>query len=265
VQIPLDYHMHSVFSEDGDDSLEAMCLRAISAGIPEIGFSEHWDVGPYEANPRYFKAEPWFDRVKHLRTEFDGKLSIKAGVEIAEPHLYDTEMNELLQKADFDYTIGSVHYVGKHFMFNEKYFVDSTADKVYISYFQELKCMVEKAAVDIVGHFDVPARTGKPIFGYEPARYEESIRSVLEVCIKRGLTLDINTAGLRKPAKIIMPDPLILNWYVEMGGKNVTLGSDAHRISEVGLHLDEAIHALKNVGIHQVMQFEKRHSHPIPI
>ncbi len=31
-----------------DDSLEVMCHRAVTLGIPEIGFSEHWDVSPYE-------------------------------------------------------------------------------------------------------------------------------------------------------------------------------------------------------------------------
>ena len=92
-----------------------------------------------------------------------------------------------------------------------------------------------------MAHFDIPARAGKPIFGYEPARYEEKIRSALKTCIERGLALDVNVSGLRKPAQIIMPDPLILKWYAEMGGQRVTLGSDAHRLAEVSLHLDKAI------------------------
>ena len=60
MKIPHDYQMHSTFSEDGDDTLEAMCHRAIELGIPEIGFFEHWDVGPYEKNPRFFQPEPWY-------------------------------------------------------------------------------------------------------------------------------------------------------------------------------------------------------------
>jgi histidinol-phosphatase (PHP family) len=263
--IPLDYHMHTRFSEDGDDTLEAMCRRAIELGIPEIGFSEHWDVGPYEQKPRFFKPEPWYAELERLRGLFAGQLVLRAGIEIAEPHLYPQETAEVLRRAPFDYAIGSVHFVGKNMMFNGEYFQTHTADEVYSSYFAEMDRMVRSADIDIVAHFDIPARTGKPIFGYEPARYEEKIRSALKTCIERDLALDINVSGLRKPARIIMPDPLILQWYAEMGGRRVTLGSDAHRLPEVILHLEKAIQAIQAVGIDQIMQFEQRQAKFIPV
>jgi histidinol-phosphatase (PHP family) len=125
--------------------------------------------------------------------------------------------------------------------------------------------MVRKAEIDIVAHFDIPARTGKPVFGYEPVRYEEKIRSALKTCIERGLALDVNVSGLRKPARIIMPDPLILQWYAEMGGQRVTLGSDAHRVTEVGLHLEKAIQTIRAAGIAQIVQFERRQATFLPL
>jgi histidinol-phosphatase (PHP family) len=256
--IPLDYHLHSRFSEDGDDTLESMCQRAIVLGIPEIGFTEHWDVGPYEANPRYFKPEPWYIELERLRNLFKGRLVIRAGIEIAEPHLYPGETSEVLQRAPFDYVIGSVHYVGENFMFNREYFRTHNADEVYKSYFAELQQMVSTADIDIVAHFDIPARTGIPVFGYDPARYEETIRSVLKTCIERNLALDINSSGLRKPSHNLMPDPLIIKWYVEMGGQRLTLGSDAHRLPEVGLHLEKGIEAIRAVGVDRITQFEHR-------
>ena len=256
--IPLDYHMHSRFSEDADDTPQDMCQRAIALGIPEIGFTEHWDVGPFEAHPRYFKPEPWYAELERLRKMFNGQLVIRAGIEIAEPHLYPQETREVLQRAPFDYVIGSVHFVGKNFMFNAEYFRNHTADEIYGSYFAELNQMVRTADIDIVAHFDIPARTGIPIFGYEPIRSAEEIRSVLKTCIERNLALDVNVSGLRKPARNIMPDPLILAWYMEMGGQRFTLGSDAHRLPEVGLHLEKAIEAIRAVGINQIVQFEQR-------
>jgi histidinol-phosphatase (PHP family) len=80
----------------------------------------------------------------------------------------------------------------------------------------------------------------------------------LKICIERGLALDVNVSGLRKPAQIIMPDPLILKWYAEMGGQRVTLGSDAHRLSEVSLHLEKAVEAIHAAGIKHLTQFERR-------
>jgi histidinol-phosphatase (PHP family) len=263
--IPLDYHIHTRFSEDGDDTLEAMCRRAIDIGIPEIGFSEHWDVGPYEKKPRYFKPEPWYAEIEHLRGLFTGRLVILAGIEIAEPHLYQQETTEVLQKAPFDYVIGSVHYVGRNFMFNSAYFQSHTVDEIYNGYFDELDQMVSNGDLDIVAHFDIPARTGIPIFGYEPVRYEDKIRSVLTTCIKRGLALDVNVSGLRKPSRNIMPDPIILKWYAEMGGQRVTLGSDAHRLPETGLHLEKGLKAIQAAGIDHITQFKQRQARFLPL
>jgi histidinol-phosphatase (PHP family) len=265
MQIPLDYHMHTRFSEDADDTPAAMCLRAIALGVPEIGFSEHWDVGPYETNPRFFKPEPWYAELERLRRLFAGQILIRAGIEIAEPHLYPHETAEVLLRAPFDYVIGSVHYDGPNFMFNGEYFQTHTADQVYGSYFAELDRMVRTAEIDIVAHFDIPARAGKPIFGYEPARYEAQIRSALKTIIERGLALDVNVSGLRKPSRIIMPDPLILQWYAEMGGQRLTLGSDAHRLPEVSLHLGKAIETIRAVGITHVTQFEQRRPRLLPL
>lgn len=263
--IPLDYHMHTRFSEDGDDTPEAMCRRAIELGVPEIGLSEHWDVGPYEQKPRFFKPEPWYVELERLRTLFNGQLTIRAGIELAEPHLYPQETAEVLGRAAFDYVLGSVHFVGPNFMFNGEYFQTHTADEVYNGYFIELDRMVRTADIDIVAHFDIPSRAGIPIFGYEPARYEEKIRSALKTCIERGLALDVNVSGLRKTARNIMPDPLILKWYAEMGGRRITLGSDAHRIKEVSLHLEKGLQAVQAVGIQHVMQFERRQGRLIPL
>jgi histidinol-phosphatase (PHP family) len=265
MKIPLDYHMHTRFSEDGDDSPEAMCHRAIELGVHEIGFSEHWDVGPYETNPRFFKPEPWYAELERLRRLFAGKLIIRAGIEIAEPHLYPNETAEIISRVPFDYIIGSVHFVGKNFMFNGEYFQTHTADEVYGDYFAEMDRMVRTAEIDIVAHFDIPARAGKPIFGYEPARYEEKIRSALKTCIERDLALDVNVSGLRKASQIIMPDPLIIKWYAEMGGQRLTLGSDAHRIREVSLHLEKAIDVIRAVGIDHVTQFDRRQARLIPL
>jgi histidinol-phosphatase (PHP family) len=265
MNIPLDYHMHTRFSEDGEDTLEEMCRRAIELGLPEIGFSEHWDVGPYETNPRFFKPEPWYAELECLRGLFAGQLKLRAGIEISEPHLYLQETAEVLRRVPFDYVIGSVHFVGENMMFNRQYFQTHTADEVYGDYFAEMDRMVRTADLDIVAHFDIPARTGKPIFGYEPARYEEKIRSALKTCIERGLTLDVNVSGLRKSSRIIMPDPLILKWFAEMGGQRLTLGSDAHRVREVSLHLEKAIQAIRAVGIKHVTQFERRQAHLVSL
>jgi histidinol-phosphatase (PHP family) len=263
--IPQDYHMHSTFSSDGDSSPQAMCRKAIRMGIREIGFSEHWDVGPHEHQPRFLQVEPWYQEIERLRSVFAGRLVIRAGIEIAEPHLYPKESAEVLSRCPFDFVLGSVHFVGPHFMFDRVYFKTHTADEVYLSYFDELWKLVTSADIDIVSHFDVPVRTAAPILGFNPHLYKEQICRILRRIIDRGLALDINTAGLRKPAHNLMPDPVILAWYSKMGGCRVTTGSDAHKSSQVGLHLDQALAAVRAAGIPSLTQFEHRQARPLPL
>lgn len=257
MKIPLDYHIHSNFSEDGVNSLEEICWKAIDLGIPEIGFTEHWDVGQYENNPRFFKPKPWFKELTRLRELFSDQLTISAGVEIAEPHLYQQQADTLVNKYPFDYLMGSIHWIGSNSLFDEMFFVTYPPGDIYKSYFIELRRMVE-SDIDIVGHFDIPVRTAKPIIGYEPDRYEDLIRDILRIIIQRQLVLEINSAGLRKPARNLMPDQFILKWFVEMGGDLVTIGSDAHQVDQVGMDLDTVIHALQDHGLFHIARFTNR-------
>ncbi len=55
-----------------------------------------------------------------------------------------------------------------------------------------------------------------------------------------------------------MLDPVILNWYAEMGGQRITLGSDAHTSGHVGLHIDQAVAAVRTAGSTHFTQFEFR-------
>ena len=62
-----------------------------------------------------------------------------------------------------------------------------------------------------------------------------------------------------------MPDPTILKWYAEMGGKRLTFGPDAHRLCGVGLHLEQAIQMIKAVGFNHFTQFEQQQARFLPL
>ncbi len=88
---------------------------------------------------------------------------------------------------------------------------------------------------------------------------------LLGMIIKRNLALEVNAGGLRKASQNLMPDPLILKWYAAMGGERLTLGSDAHAASQVGLHLDTALEAVRTAGLSHLTQFAGRKGRQIPI
>jgi histidinol-phosphatase (PHP family) len=264
--IPQDYHLHTNFSCDAKASMAEMCQSAVARGFIEIGFTEHYDLNPVDDCYDWLKVDDWYAEIERCRGLFEGHLTIRAGVEFSEPHLYPQGVQSLLHKLPFDYVIGSLHYVGKELVFAPAYFQRRTADQAFLGYFTELEQMTLTGDFDVLGHLDVLAMTARLIYGaYEPSQYEEVIRGVLRNCIERGIVLEANSQGLRKPAQLLVPGEEILHWYVEMGGESLCLGSDAHTSEQVGMHLDSVLQTARQIGLKTLACFEKRQKRTIPI
>jgi histidinol-phosphatase (PHP family) len=255
-----DYHLHSNFSCDCQAPMAEMCRAAIARGLPEIGFTEHYDLHPGEKEfCDWFQLEPWAQELQRCRAEFAGRLVIRAGVEIGEPHRFAAQAAALLARYPFDYVLGSLHWVGDDSMFDPAYFRRHPAPDAFRAFYEELARMTALGGFDVLSHFDVPIRTAFPIYGrYDPREHEAWIRPVLANCVANGLALDINTAALRGAANVLTPGVDILRWYVELGGQRVTLGSDAHRPENIGAHLEAALAAARAAGIQYLTYFEGR-------
>lgn len=263
--IPQDYHVHSHYSYDSRSSMAEMCRSAIALGVQEIGFADHYDLHPDE-NPRdWLRLGPWLEELALCRAEFNGRLVIRAGIEIGEPHLFQAETQIILAGAPFDYAIGSLHWVGRNSVFDSAYF-QRPAEEAFGLYFAELERMTRTGGFDVLGHLDVPVRYGFDCYGgYDPRCYETLIRPVLRNCVERGIALDLNTSALRRKARVLLPGVDILRWYVELGGTGVTLGSDAHRPDQVAAHFDVALEAARTAGLKYLVQYERRRQRLIPL
>jgi histidinol-phosphatase (PHP family) len=258
--------MHTYFSCDSQAAMPEMCRAAIAVGLPEIGFTEHFDLHPGEQCPNFFKPEPWWAELEKCRAAFAGQLIIRAGIELGEPHLYHAETQALLTRYPFDYALGSLHWVGPHSMFDRQYFESLAADHAYRAFFTELERMTRVGGFDVLSHLDVPVRTAFAVYGgYDPRPYEDMIRPILKNCIDHGIALDLNTAALRRRANILTPGLEILRWYVALGGERVTLGSDAHKPTQVGAHLDVALDIARAAGLNYVTHFEQRRARLVKI
>ncbi len=265
MSFPLDYHTHTHFSCDSQATMDEMCQAAVALGLPEMGFADHFDSVPEDECCGYFRLEPWVDDFEACRRQYAGMLTLRAGIELGEPHVYAAEAKALLAEYPFDYAIGSLHWVGTDFTFSPDYF-QRPADEAFRAYFEELEKMTRLGDFDILGHIEVVTRVGYEVYHeYDPARYEDVIRPVLQNCITRGIALELNTSQVRRSSRRLTPAPEILRWYREMGGERVTLGSDAHRPERITQDFDVALAALREAGIGQVTQFQRRQATLIPL
>ena len=263
--IPHDYHLHSHYSCDSQATMAEQCASAVAKGLPEIGFSDHFDLHPLDECSGYFKLAEWAAELDRARAEFADRLIVRAGIELGEPHIYRAETQALLQAYPFDYALGSLHWVGDEIVFDPQYF-QRPADEAFGLFFEELERMTRAGGFDVLSHFDVVVRMGLPLYGeYDPRRYAEVIRAVLKNCIAHGIALDVNSQGLRSRCKVLTPDVEVLRWYVELGGERVTLGSDAHKPEHIGADLRVALDAIQTAGLKYVTQFEQRQARLVKI
>jgi len=255
-----DYHTHTPLCKHASGEPEAYAARAVERGLPEIGFSDHSPMPPhYDPDWRmsYEQYGAYVAMVERCRKAFP-KLSIKLGLEAdfhdgTEDFVYNTT-NEY----DFDYVIGSIHYLGDWGFDNPANvgrFDGRDVFDVYREYFDKVARLAASGLYDILGHPDVVKK-----FGHRPARpYDDLMAKALEAVQKAGMALDVNTSGLRRPAKEIYPSRRFLELAREVGVP-VTLGSDAHRPEEVGEGFGEAVALLKSVGYDEIRSFTGRKS-----
>jgi histidinol-phosphatase (PHP family) len=245
--------------------MEEMCQAARSAGLLEIGFSEHFDLIPLDPCFAFFKADAWWEKLLHCRQTFEGQLVIKAGIEVGEPHRFLDDVDLLLADYPWDFCLGSVHWVGDELIFDKGYY-QQTAQNAYRRYFAELLRMIQVGKCDIVAHADIVKRYGFDNYGeYRPQAYESEIRAVLKACAEVDMALEINTSTLRRPIKEPSPNKQIVSWFFEEGGRHITLGSDAHIPEDIAFGLDQIVAWLPETGFDHLTSYQDRQPQLVPL
>jgi histidinol-phosphatase (PHP family) len=260
VQIPFDYHMHSDHSCDCRIPMSDMCRSAISKGILEIAFTEHFDPKPEDiCSGKYYPAQ-FFASIEECRAEFGPQgLIIKAGVEVGEMHLYREEVNAVLNVYPYDLVLGSLHWCRGESVFRPEYFSKRDAQTAACDYFAELLELAEGGGFNILSHLDVVKRLGFTVYNqFDINEFENEVRPILAACIRNGIAPEINTSALRMVVNQTHPTLEVIRWYREMGGELLSIGSDSHRPDHLGLNLDKAIEIAKEAGFTRLTHFAQR-------
>ena len=257
----MDYHHHTNHSFDSIASMVEICKKAIENKIQEICFTEHFSVNPLAPTYGHMVFEKYLNEIRYCQKQFHTRLTIKAGIELCEPHLLKDQYDETLKPLDLDFILGSVHNLN-----NQKLRLALKEDQptAYKRYFNELLSMVSAADIDIIAHFDLMKRYAyKEIGLYTFDEHYEMIEQILKKAIDRNIGIEINTSGLRTSLKQTLPSIEIITLYKELGGEILTIGSDSHTVDDVGANMTDAYKLAKECGFNYVFTFEKRK--PIPV
>jgi histidinol-phosphatase (PHP family) len=83
--------------------------------------------------------------------------------------------------------------------------------------------------------------------------------------VQKNIALEINTRGTYDWQNRVGPEDWVLERYRELGGKYVTIGSDAHVTKYVGAGFTEAAAALKRTGFDSYTIYKDRCPVQIPL
>jgi histidinol-phosphatase (PHP family) len=280
-----DYHLH--LRLDDLDATAAEHFTAANAqryrdaaserDIVELGVSEHiyrftqalevWQHPFWRENA----LDDLDDYCRFVREDTDLRLGLEADFI---PGAEDRIAN-LLEARDFDYVVGSVHFLRDHALDMDDYSVWSSgrgAEEIWRGYFRTLGEAARSGLFDILAHPDLvkywssthpthPTHRERPLPEGDLRRYYEL---ALDGIAESGIAVEVSTAGLRKPTQEIYPAPAFLEMCLEAGAP-VALSSDAHRPEDVGADYERALELLDGAGVKELCVFHRRERRLEPI
>ena len=252
-----DYHMHSHFSADCSVSMEDMIVGSIEKGLKEICFTEHIDYDyPDDTIVFEFDLQEYSDHLTTLQQMYEGQIILKKGIEIGvQPHLLE-RYDQLINEQDFDFIICSMHTTEKKGLHYGDLFIGKTIEEAHQAYYDELLyCVKNFKQFNVFGHVDLVKRYSKEQPTYN---FHDEFTAIFNEIIPAGKGIELNTSGVRYGLPSGLPSTDVLKLYKQCGGEIITLGSDAHRVSEIAFQFRESLELLHSIGFKHIATFDQQ-------
>lgn len=252
-----DYHIHTTVSYDGHAEPLEMAQQAVNIGLKEICFTDHRDY--QQSTPR----EKTAFSLEAYRNAYDGfafpGLTVRKGVEVGLAPWNREELNHDVESYPYDFVIGSIHFIDDEDIYFPQYWQNRDYLNAEAHYFEEmLKCIQIHDHFDVLGHLTYitkcpphPHRRPLPL-----SDHKDIVAEIMKELVRKGKGLEINTSGKNRCGGFL-PEKEYLLLFRDLGGKIITVGSDAHNTDRIGEYIDPAIAMAKDVFGH-VCTFQNR-------
>ncbi len=246
-----DYHTHSRRSPDGADDLVTMCRAAQAAGLTELAVTDHYDLGGMQ-----WVTPPPLPQADFEQARKQTGMALLRGVELGQAHHEPAAADRLLAEHAPEFVIGSIHNLrGQGDFYFLSYRNADDAYRLLDAYIEELFELVNWGKFHVLGHLTYPLRYIPQQLRVSFDRYHERLQVLFRQLSTKGLGLEVNVSGLSRPEATTYPDLSLLELYRQCGGEIITIGSDAHRASDVGRCNEQAIQLLLQAGFSHLSRF----------
>ena len=259
-----DAHVHSRVSPDSEADPGEIIGVLKKQGLG-VCFTEHVDyVTPVEGLDKTAPDIPQADT--DFLTDLDDypasylrfkSGSVGLGLEIGLTRAY-LEANRAAAALDgLDFIVGSIHFVDGYDIYYD--YCASHPGDPYRRMLEYIKEMVELCEFfDSLGHIDYisrysPLAEKNVLYTSYPGEYD----ALLKALIKNEKALEINTSRFGDPAAEANLVRVYRRYY-QLGGRYVTIGSDAHRLQKMGRHHGKALRIARDIGLRPVCYFNRK-------
>ncbi|WP_324604027.1 histidinol-phosphatase HisJ [Pontibacillus marinus] len=264
----IDGHVHTPFCPHGTrDTLKQYVENAIFLDYHSISFTEHaplpknfHDPVPTKDSAISLKdMESYIKAIQDIKETYKKDINVHIGLEVDYIEGYEGEIREFLNTYGPMLTdsILSVHFLkaSEDYVcmdygveaFKELVQCLGSVDAVYKRYFETV---LKSISADLgtykperIGHMTLVQKFKKQY----PATtsFQQEIDHILDKVNEQNYSLDVNSAGLRKPYCLdsYPPDSVIAK--AKNKGINLVYGSDAHKAEDLGKGYEHLEHYVK--------------------
>jgi histidinol-phosphatase (PHP family) len=196
----------------------------------------------------------------------DTEVVLRTGFEVSYLPGDERLIARVLDEYDLDFVIGSVHEVK-----GVKKAVEKSGKKIFSRgvseevdrYFERFRMGVETGLFDVMGHPDYFRKAvNQEISWYS---YGIVVYDAIDALKSHGVGFEVNTSGYYHGVGDKFPRDEFIEVALDAGIKTVTLGSDSHRVCNLGFRLLNTAKALEGLGLDKLTTFCGRREEKILI
>ena len=240
-----DYHTHTGFSCDSEESLERMCEKAIQLGLRELAITDHADFLTHGVFEDEIDLEKRQTAMQTAQQKYAGQLVIRNGIELGQPQANPKEYRRLMEN---------------YLELDRLDYASVDLEELYGRFLDAEITLAKDYDFDVLGHITLPQRyLYRQLEKQVDLRpFEKQYKELFSILMEREKGIEVNTSGLYKGTGETLPTPQVLKWYRECGGNLLTVGSDAHRASDLAFGIEKTYQMLRELGFSHIATYENR-------
>lgn len=261
IMIKQNLHTHSQ-CDDGKDAIDEIVQKAQERGFTILGFSGHGYYAKDDSSMTPEKTKQYIQDVRQAQQQAPNGLKIYLGIE-------EDSMAPIENVEDFDYVIGSVHYLehnGKIYpidysqeqfdeMLKEGYQNDINA--LAKDYYLAIERQAQNPNIQIIGHLDLIAKYNEDqtYYCFDDPKILSYAKVAIEQLVKAGKIFEMNSGAMARGYRNSpYPSIELLKLIYEANGK-ILINTDCHDKEYLDYGMQICLDLAKQIGFKTLEMF----------